>query len=85
MQFLEHPVSVHPLLLGVIQDVDSSRRRAELAGDGITHVRFASTPPASRRRALLHPHTRAWPQFIGTALGDFVAGLEVTEHFHQRP
>jgi hypothetical protein len=37
LQLLEHPLAVHPVLLGMVQDVDLPESKKELADDGVTH------------------------------------------------
>ena len=37
LQFLQHPLPVHPLLFGMVQDVDLPESKQELADDGVSH------------------------------------------------
>jgi hypothetical protein len=37
MELFQHPLAVHTLLFGMVQDVDLPERKQELANDGISH------------------------------------------------
>jgi hypothetical protein len=37
LQFLQHPLAVHTLLLSVVEDVDLPEAKQELADDGVSH------------------------------------------------
>src|SRR5262245_11154026 len=40
MEFLQHPVSVHALLFGVVEDVNLPEREQELTDDGVLHDKY---------------------------------------------
>jgi hypothetical protein len=85
MQLLEHPVPVYALLFGVVEDVNLPEREQKLTDDRIVHSKYPNAMRSRRRLVITRPYLGARAQFVGAVPRDFIAGFQVSEHFHERP
>jgi hypothetical protein len=84
LQLLKHPLSVHTLLLRVMQDVDLPKSQQELTYDRVTHRSSLYSDRLRRRFGFSRAHVSPGSQLVGAASCDFIARPQIAEHFHQR-
>lgn len=76
-------MTVHSLLLGMMEDVNLPEREQEFADDRITHRQYPSIMRSGRGLVFARAHLGPRTQFVGAPPHDFVAGVEIAKHLHQ--
>src|SRR5215831_10563319 len=81
MKFFEHPLSVHAVLFGMVQDVNLPESQQELSNDRIA---FSLHPSPLRRGLFARTKFRPWPDLVRPSSSNLVAGAQIAKDFHQR-